>query len=410
MQKNGYKNRPRPSPYWRDRNQASNEEGEGLAGSESQQIHPMAADHHVNDEDQREKKFGNRARLYVGNLPRVTTEDDLMTLFTPFGEIRQVYIEKEKNFGFVRLAYRKQAVNAISALNGTNYNGKEIRVRLAASSCSVKVSNLHGTVSNELLYHAFSQFGEVEFAVVVIDERGRSLGYGIVDFAKKNQALTAIDKCKNGCFFLTRSPIPVTVDELVRENEEDGLGDRQIMRNSQYNYERELPPRMAMPGTPEYNFGMRFKELYENEKKAKQDAENHFKELRKQLETEMEQLKHANDRSIYHYPPNAGGYQMTPPLPPPPNNAQQQHNQYYKAPPTATPMMQSNNLLPPPPIMPHPHVAPPIHRPLATPLVPGMMPPPQPLMPPTTMGTMGNAPRALPPVPPYLLPSPVGQV
>jgi uncharacterized membrane protein YcjF (UPF0283 family) len=56
---------------------------------------------------------------------------------------------------------------------------------------------------------------------------------------------------------------------------------------------------MAMPGTPEYNFGMRFKELYENEKKAKQDAENHFKEARKQLETEMEQLKHANDRSIY---------------------------------------------------------------------------------------------------------------
>lgn len=51
----------------------------------------------------REKKFANRARVYVGNLPRGMTEDELMAMFKPYGEITQVYLEKEKNFGFARM-------------------------------------------------------------------------------------------------------------------------------------------------------------------------------------------------------------------------------------------------------------------------------------------------------------------
>lgn len=55
------------------------------------------------EKGRREKKFGNRARLYVGNLPRGMTEDELRQLFGQFGETEQIYIEKEKNFGFVRM-------------------------------------------------------------------------------------------------------------------------------------------------------------------------------------------------------------------------------------------------------------------------------------------------------------------
>lgn len=79
-----------------------------------------------------------------------------------------------------------------------------MKVRFAASSCSVKVANLSPLVSNELLEEAFSQFGEVESAVVVTDERGKSLGYGIVDFSRKSQAITAIQRCKIGHFLLTK--------------------------------------------------------------------------------------------------------------------------------------------------------------------------------------------------------------
>lgn len=77
-------------------------------------------------------------------------------------------------------------------------------MRYAANSCSVKISNLHPLVSNELLAEAFSQFGEVESAIVVSDERGKSLGHGVVDFARKNQAISALQHCKNDHFLITR--------------------------------------------------------------------------------------------------------------------------------------------------------------------------------------------------------------
>ena len=56
---------------------------------------------------QHEKRFSGRARLFVANLATVVTEDDLKTLFGKFGETNEVYVNKDKGFGFVRLvSYR----------------------------------------------------------------------------------------------------------------------------------------------------------------------------------------------------------------------------------------------------------------------------------------------------------------
>ena len=101
-------------------------------------------------------------------------------------------------------AYRSEAERAIAALNGTIVKGRDIKVRFAANSSSVKVDNIHPLVSNELLSVAFGTFGEVENAVVVTDDRGKSKGYGIVDFARKQSAINAIQQCKNGPFLLTK--------------------------------------------------------------------------------------------------------------------------------------------------------------------------------------------------------------
>lgn len=50
-----------------------------------------------------EKKFSNKARLFVGNLPRDYTEEQLHALFSEHGEVQEVYVHKEKSFGFVRM-------------------------------------------------------------------------------------------------------------------------------------------------------------------------------------------------------------------------------------------------------------------------------------------------------------------
>ena len=79
-----------------------------------------------------------------------------------------------------------------------------MRVRFATHAAALKVMNLGPLVTNELLHSAFSQFGDVERAVVVCDDRGRSKGYGIVEFSRRNSAQTALQQVNDGLFLLGR--------------------------------------------------------------------------------------------------------------------------------------------------------------------------------------------------------------
>ena len=49
------------------------------------------------------KKFTGRCRLFVGNLPNDTTEEQFRALFTPYGELSEVFVNPSRGFGFVRL-------------------------------------------------------------------------------------------------------------------------------------------------------------------------------------------------------------------------------------------------------------------------------------------------------------------
>lgn len=95
------------------------------------------------------------------------------------------------------------AEKAKRELDGKLRNGRNIRVRFAPHNSAVRVKNLPPFVSNELLYKAFEIFGKIEKAYVKVDERGKTLGEGIVEFARKPSALAAIRNCSEKCFFLT---------------------------------------------------------------------------------------------------------------------------------------------------------------------------------------------------------------
>lgn len=72
--------------------------------------------------------------IYVGNLPYSTTDDDLRGLFAAHGEVAsaRVVIDRmtgrSKGFGFVEMADRAQAQQAIDALNGYEVEGRKLRV------------------------------------------------------------------------------------------------------------------------------------------------------------------------------------------------------------------------------------------------------------------------------------------
>lgn len=50
-----------------------------------------------------EKTYTQRCRLFIGNLPNDITEDDFKKLFAKYGEPSEVFINKIKGFGFIRL-------------------------------------------------------------------------------------------------------------------------------------------------------------------------------------------------------------------------------------------------------------------------------------------------------------------
>ena len=76
-------------------------------------------------------------KLYVGNLPYNATEDDLRTLFSPYGGVTSVAIitdrdtGRSKGFGFVEFGNDDEARSAITALSGQEYGGRALTVNEA---------------------------------------------------------------------------------------------------------------------------------------------------------------------------------------------------------------------------------------------------------------------------------------
>lgn len=245
-----------------------------------------------------EKTYTQRCRLFIGNLPNDISDDEFKKLFAKYGEPSEIFINKSKGFGFIRLESRALAEIAKAELDDVPMKGRQLRVRFATHPAALSVKNLCPYVSNELLEEAFSQFGVVERAVVIVDDRGRSSGKGIVEFASKPAARKALDRCSDGVFLLTTSPRPIVVEPLEQYDEEDGLPEKLAQKNPRYQKEREDPPRFARPGTFEFEYSKRWKSLDEMEKQQRQQVEKNIREAREKLEGEMEDAFHEHQANM----------------------------------------------------------------------------------------------------------------
>uniref|UniRef100_A0A8C6UZK3 RRM domain-containing protein n=1 Tax=Neogobius melanostomus TaxID=47308 RepID=A0A8C6UZK3_9GOBI len=78
-----------------------------------------------------EKTFTQRCRLFVGNLPPGVSDEELENLFAKYGKASEIFVNKERGFGFVRLETRILAEIARAELDDTPFRGKPIRVRFA---------------------------------------------------------------------------------------------------------------------------------------------------------------------------------------------------------------------------------------------------------------------------------------
>jgi cold-inducible RNA-binding protein len=75
--------------------------------------------------------------IYVGNLSRDVTEDDLRGAFEAFGQVTSANVIKDKfsgeskGFGFVEMASKTEAQTAIQEMNGKDLKGRNLTVNEA---------------------------------------------------------------------------------------------------------------------------------------------------------------------------------------------------------------------------------------------------------------------------------------
>uniref|UniRef100_A0A2K6TUK3 Paraspeckle component 1 n=1 Tax=Saimiri boliviensis boliviensis TaxID=39432 RepID=A0A2K6TUK3_SAIBB len=202
------------------------------------------------------------------------------------------YCHLLKMFSLPKKESRTLAEIAKAELDGTILKSRPLRIRFATHGAALTVKNLSPVVSNELLEQAFSQFGPVEKAVVVVDDRGRATGKGFVEFAAKPPARKALERCGDGAFLLTTTPRPVIVEPMEQFDDEDGLPEKLMQKTQQYHKEREQPPRFAQPGTFEFEYASRWKALDEMEKQQREQVDRNIREAKEKLEAEMEAARH----------------------------------------------------------------------------------------------------------------------
>jgi RNA recognition motif-containing protein len=76
-------------------------------------------------------------KIYVGNLNYKTTEESLRSLFNGYGEVKSATVitdrgtGQSKGFGFIEMGTDQEATAAISALNGWELDGRQLRVNEA---------------------------------------------------------------------------------------------------------------------------------------------------------------------------------------------------------------------------------------------------------------------------------------
>ena len=75
--------------------------------------------------------------IYVGNLSREVTEEDLQAAFETFGQVTSANVIKDRvsgesrGFGFVEMPAEEEAQSAIEGLNGQELKGETMNVNEA---------------------------------------------------------------------------------------------------------------------------------------------------------------------------------------------------------------------------------------------------------------------------------------
>lgn len=79
-------------------------------------------------------------KLFIGNLVRRITQEDLWVMYSSFGPLEEC-AKFHESFGFVRFLHAEDARNALKATHGITLKGRCIKVEFAATTTSWRSAN-----------------------------------------------------------------------------------------------------------------------------------------------------------------------------------------------------------------------------------------------------------------------------
>ncbi|XP_020588262.1 30S ribosomal protein 2, chloroplastic isoform X2 [Phalaenopsis equestris] len=159
---------------------------------------------------------GAKRRLYVGNIPRTVSNEELANIFGEHGSVEKAevmydkYSGRSRRFAFVTMASIDDADAAIEKLNEKEIGGRKIKVNVTEkplnpidlsqlqadeskfidSPYKVYVGNLAKTVTTKLLTKLFSEKGKVLSAKVSrVPGTSKSSGFGFISFSSEEDVL-----------------------------------------------------------------------------------------------------------------------------------------------------------------------------------------------------------------------------
>ncbi|PNJ02609.1 polyadenylate-binding protein 3 [Pongo abelii] len=198
---------------------------------------------------EREAELGAKAKefpnVYIKNFGEDMDDERLKDLFGKFGPALSVKVMtdesgKSKGFGFVSFEKHEDAQKAVDEMNGKELSGKQIYVGRAQKKVerqtelkrkfeqmkqdritryqvvNLYVKNLDDDIDDERLRKAFSPFGTITSAKVMM-EGGRSKGFGFVCFSSPEEATKAVTEM-NGRIVATK-PLYVALAQRKEERQ-----------------------------------------------------------------------------------------------------------------------------------------------------------------------------------------------
>nr|WGM50052.1 PABP1D [Diplonema papillatum] len=148
------------------------------------------------------------ASLYVGDLKPEVNEAILFELFRNMGPVLSIKVcrdnttRKSLGYAFVNFQNPLDAEKAVETMNNCSIKDQPCRIMWAhkdpslrkSDSSNIFIKNLTPDIDNKVLYDTFSAFGKILSAKVELNDEGKSLGYGFVNFQDEESANSAIDQ------------------------------------------------------------------------------------------------------------------------------------------------------------------------------------------------------------------------